>query len=509
MHLHTIARLAVLVGGIGVGLVAGCSSAGDTNEGKSDHDADGNGGNEFAPPVGDRAFATRLVIPPVLTPSADRTGAGDAYQLTIKSGTAQMKASATTPIVGFNGLSPGPTIVATRGRTSTVTQTNAWNENVTVHNHGHKVAADSDGHPIDYVVPGASKVYTYPNDQPGGTFWYHDHTMDVTGRHVYNGLAGFYIIHDPAEDSLNLPSGAYDVPLLLQDKRFAADGSLTFDERATGPGFYGDTAVVNGVVLPFYEVATRKYRFRLLNGANAREWELRLDVAGSSTPLPFQVIASDGGLLAAPVTKTSLAMAPGERYDIVVDFAGIPLNTRITMANGAPARGVAGDDNDDNGNRGAIPSLMQFVVAREESDTSAVPAKLATITRLREADAKASAKISFTFNNGDWRLNGLGYDPARIDVRSKLDNVTIWTLTNNSGQMHPFHKHLVEFNVLDINGRPPPPEMQGLKDTVAVPGKGTARIIFKNEGFTGTYVFHCHKLEHEDHRMMLQEGVTQ
>ncbi|WP_394850549.1 multicopper oxidase domain-containing protein [Pendulispora brunnea] len=501
MHLHALARLTLLAGGIGIGLASGCSSAEEAqqppedvqpNENPGADGANGNGGNQFIQPVADRAFSTRLVLPPTLTP----TDGADAYQLTIKAGTAQMKPGRATPIVGFNGIFPGPTIIATRGRPISVTQTNAWNENVTIHNHGHKVAADSDGHPIDYIAPGTSKVYSYPNDQPGGTFWYHDHTMDVTGRHVYSGLAGFYIIHDPAEDALHLPSGAYDVPLLLQDKRFAANNDAIFDEREIGAGFHGDTAVVNGVVNPFHEVATRKYRFRLLNGANARIWNLRLNVGGSGTPLPFQVIASDGGLLAAPVNTTSLAMGPGERYDIVVDFANLPLNTRVTMAN--TARSPGGPD---------IPALMQFVVARQESDPSTVPATLANITRYKEADAKARANVSLSFNNGDWRMNGRAYDPARIDMVSKLGAVTIWTLTNDSGLMHPFHKHLIEFNVLDINGQPPPPEMRGLKDTLSVPGRSTARIIFKNEGFSGTYVFHCHKLEHEDHRMMLQEGI--
>ncbi|WP_394839832.1 multicopper oxidase domain-containing protein [Pendulispora rubella] len=502
----------MLVGGIGAGLISGCSSDGDSQDGDSTFT--GGGGNDSPPPLEDRDFATPLVVPATLTPLATAAAAdADAYHLTIKPGTAQMKPGRATPIVGFNGIFPGPTIIATRGRPTQVTQTNAWNERVTVHNHGHKVAAESDGHPVDYITPGTSKVYTYPNDQPGGTFWYHDHTMDVTGRHVYGGLAGFYIIHDPAEDALNLPSGAYDVPLLLQDKTFNANNTTVFDERAIGAGFHGDTAVVNGVVNPFHEVATRKYRFRLLNGANAREWQLRFLVAGSSTPLPFKVIASDGGLLAAPVNTTTLSMAPGERYDIVVDFANIPVNTRVTMANTASSQSRDDDDRRGGGGGGGgrgrdIPSLMQFVVARQEADTSTVPAKLANITRYKETDAKSRANVSLSFNNGDWGMNGRSYDPGRIDLTSKLDTVTIWTLKNDSGLMHPFHKHLVEFNVLDINGQPPPPEMRGLKDTVAVPGRGTARIIFKNEGFTGTYVFHCHKLEHEDHRMMLQEGVT-
>ncbi|HVZ35624.1 MAG TPA: multicopper oxidase domain-containing protein, partial [Polyangiaceae bacterium] len=190
----------------------------------------------------DAPFEAPLPIPSVLAPAATDANA-DSYTMTIQPGTAQMKPGATTPIVGFNGITPGPTIVAQRGRSVQITQTNGWTENVSIHNHGHKVAAASDGHPTDFITPGNSKLYTYPNDQNAGTYWYHDHALDRTAPHVYQGLAGFYIIHDPAEDTLQLPSGAYDVPLLIQDRSFNADNSLAYDP-GTFLGFFGDTALV-------------------------------------------------------------------------------------------------------------------------------------------------------------------------------------------------------------------------------------------------------------------------
>jgi len=222
-------------------------------------------------------FALPLPIPAILTPTSS-TSTLDSYAITVKSGAVQMKSSgALTPIVGFNGAFPGPTIVATKGKTVQVKQTNGWTENITIHNHGHKVSAASDGHPIDYIVPAASKTYTYPNDQRAGTYWYHDHTMDLTGPHVYNGLAAYYIIHDPAEDSLALPSGKYDVPLLLQDKQFNSDNTLFYDSASNiRSGFLGDTAVINGAVTPYLNVDTHKYRFRVLNGSNARNFTIKL-----------------------------------------------------------------------------------------------------------------------------------------------------------------------------------------------------------------------------------------
>jgi len=476
MSLGTLARSALLSGIAGAFAVSGCSGSEDPGGAVATSAA-------AISAMADVVFTNPLRLPSVLSGST-------AYNLTIESGTAQMKPGNATPVVGFNGTFPGPTIVATRGQTITVTQKNAWSENVSIHNHGHKVAASSDGHPVDYITPGASKVYTYTNDQPAGTFWYHDHTMDVTGSHVYHGLAGFYIIHDPAEDSLGLPSGDYDVPLLLQDKSFDTNNGLTFTDN--GP-FFGDTPVVNGTANPVLDVANRKYRFRLLNGSNVRPWSLSLT---AGTAASFQVIGSDGGLLTAPVSVTSLSMYPAERYDIVVDFSKYPVGTTLSLSNAdttAPA----------------IKTLMQFRVSGTETDTSTVPSALATITRLEEADAKAKANITLSTAGGVWELDGLTYDPSRIDLTSTTGAVTIWTLTNNSPLTHPFHKHLTEFNILDVNGQAPSAAQNGLKDTVQVPANGTARIIFKNETFTGTYVFHCHLLDHEDNRMMLQEGVTQ
>jgi spore coat protein A len=471
----------VASGGTGNGGSGGFGFGGSSFGGSSFGGSSGSGGVPN--------FATPLPVPSVLAPtSSDATS--DSYALTIRSGSAQMRAGAATPIVGYNGVFPGPTFVAMRGRTAVVTQTNSWNENVSTHNHGHKVAATSDGHPIDYIAPGGSKTYTYPNDQPAGTYWYHDHAMDLTGPHVYAGLAGFYIIKDPVEDALNLPSGVYDVPLLIQDKSFNFDNTLLYDNSSRSGGFKADFAVVNGVVTPHFDVATHRYRFRLLNAANARMFRLAL-----SSGRAFQVIASDGGLLATPVAVTSLNVAPAERYDLVIDFGGLPVGTNETLLN-------------TDGDFPRIGDLLQFRVTSQVSDTSNVPCALATITRFQAAQAVATRQLTFQRDNSDWTINGVPYDPARVDVTSQLDRIYIWELQNQSDEMHPFHKHLSSFFVLDIDGRAPPPEQQAYKDTVAVPSRGSARIIFKNETFTGTYVFHCHILEHEDHRMMLQESVT-
>jgi spore coat protein A len=457
------------------------------------------GSADAAPVTADAPFETPLPIPSVLAPAATNSNA-DSYAITIQPGTAQMRPGAATPIVGFNGVVPGPTIVATRGRSVQVEQINGWTENLSIHNHGHKVAAASDGHPTDFITPGSSKLYTYPNDQNAGTYWYHDHALDRTAPHVYQGLSGFYIIHDAAEDVLQLPSGAYDVPLLIQDKSFNADHSLAYDP-GTFLGFFGDTALVNGAVTPHLDVGTRKYRFRVLNGSNARPLAVELHVDGSTTAEAFQVIASDGGLLSGPVAMMTLPVAPAERYDVVADFSKYPVGTKLDLINTESFFS-------DNYGTPPLTNLMQFVVARSEEDPSSVPTTLGSVQRHQASDASGTQQFVFDYNGTDWTINGLTYDQNRVDVSSELGQVYIWSLVNRSDIPHPFHKHLSQFNVLDIDGKAPPSYMSGWKDTVQVPPGSTVRIAFKDESFAGTYVFHCHVLEHEDHGMMLQEQVT-
>jgi spore coat protein A len=442
------------------------------------------------------------------------------YAVNIKTGTARIRSGgARTPIVGFNGMSPGPTIVAPKDKLVKVGQINSWNDasiplldrRVSIHNHGAKVAPESDGHPIDRINVGGSKTYTYENQMRAGTYWYHDHTMDRTGFNVYHGLAGFYIIRDPVETApapagLNLPSGKYDVPLLLQDKKLnnTTENKLVFDPQPGFPGeFMGNLGLVNGALGTHFNVETRKYRFRVLNGSNARVYNLSLSSGRS-----FQVIGSDGGLLAAPVTKTELSVAPAERYDIVIDFNGRMDTNEFLRDTGSALQSPPG----------GLGNLLEFRVKKLVSDTSSVPATLSTIPRFQASEAAATRELRFRLDaGGNWVINEKTFDPGQIEFGSLLNTVYIWSLVNQSGTVHPFHKHLAHFQVLDVNGVAPSlvpavmPELTGWKDTVAVPPGAVVRIIFKNERFTSTpslpYVFHCHNLEHEDHRMMLQEAV--
>src|SRR5712692_3419531 len=301
-------------------------------------------------------FTRPLIIPPVLAPEySDDTL--DFYRITMQQAEVEIVPGTRTTIWGYNGLYPGPTIRARSGRRVVVRQQNRLPESMSVHLHGGHTPPSSDGHPYDLIAPGTDKDYDYPNNQIPTTLWYHDHAVDATGRHVYMGLAGFYILTDDYEDSLPLPKGDNDVPLMIQDRLFNADGSLNYtltdgDDGTIVNGVTGDTILVNGVVQPYHEVGTRKVRFRIVNGSNARLYRLAL-----SSGQHLIQIGSDGGLLSRPVSRASIDVYPAERIDVVIDFSGYPLGTRVVLMDTLPP----------------IRNHVEFRVVREESDDSSVP----------------------------------------------------------------------------------------------------------------------------------------
>lgn len=459
--------------------------------------------------TGVSAFTLPLAIPPVLSPtSTDATT--DYYTLTQSVAQQQIIPGKFTTIWGYNGAYPGPTIKARAGRRVVVHQINNLPESISTHLHGGHTPPDSDGHPNALVAPGASRDYTYPNNQLPTTLWYHDHAVDVTGRHVYMGLAGFYLMSDATEDALPLPNGVNDVPLVLQDRLFNTDGSLsyTLDDRTIDEGFLGDTMLVNGVIQPYFQVARRKMRFRILNGSNARVYTLSL-----SSGKPFVQIGSDGGLLSAPSSRTSITLAPAERIDVIIDFSQYAIGTSLTLRNGDSQCNYSYRDSYNSGySTSSSVDLMRFDVARDEVDNSSIPTTLRTVTRIPTSAASKSRTFTLEkmYANGrnQWSIGGKLYDPARIDAVPTLGSTELWTFDNRSGQAHPLHVHDVQYQIVDINGSAPAAGDAGWKDTVLVPSWGRARVIMKFADLTGVYVFHCHKLEHEDHAMMSQFKVV-
>jgi FtsP/CotA-like multicopper oxidase with cupredoxin domain len=321
------------------------------------------------------------------------------------------------------------------------------------------------------------------------------------------GLAGFYILQDDVELGLNLPSGSYDIPLVIQDRQFNSDGSLYYPPITSDiikNGFEGDTILVNGAVQPYFQVANRKYRFRILNGSNTRGYELTLEngsggYGGSTTS--FVQIGTDGGLIAAPVTRSSIPLWGAERVEVIIDFSQFPVGTQLILKNNM-GYGNSGD-------------IMRFDVVRQETDSSTVPSNLRPLATLPAASVTRDINLEFDRNRNRWVLNGKQFDCNRIDQMPRLGATEIWRFNNRSGMVHPMHIHDIMFQIIGGGGGhhssdwgSSSPGVAGWKDTVAVGGWDSVQVKTQFLDNIGPYVFHCHKLEHEDFSMMGQFQVV-
>jgi spore coat protein A len=443
---------------------------------------------------------------------------------------------------GFGATSPGPTIEARSGEATLVEWANelpakhfltqdhsihgAEKEKPevrsVVHLHGAKARPESDGYPEDWYVPGKSRTYHYPNQQDAAMLWYHDHTLGINRLNVYTGLLGAYIIRDSAEDALNLPRGPHEISLILCDREFSPDGQLSYEVSPDPaapwiPEFFGNSTLVNGKLFPFLNVEPRLYRFRVLNGSNARFYRLLLS-SGQS----FQHIGSDQGLLSTPVSANDIHIAPGERADVVVDFskyAGqeiLLMNDafRVMQFRVAPGAAAAAASTPASAAPAAVlPATLRPVPKIPES--AAVRTRLLT---LNEYDDLVGNSMLMLLNAKHWNMP--------VTENPTLNTVEIWSLINLTEDTHPIHLHLVRFQILDrqpfdtfiynstgeirFTGpvRPPEPAEAGWKDTVRADQGAVTRIITKFEGYTGRYVWHCHILEHEDNEMMRPYDVV-
>ncbi len=436
-------------------------------------------------------FSVPLRIPPVLRPVAS-TPALDIYRMTMRESDVEILPGTRTRLRTFNGEFPGPTIRARRNRAVLIRQVNDLGVHTAVHLHGGHNPATADGHPLDIIEPSKGRNYWYPNHQAGATLWYHDHAMHGEAENIYRGLSGCYILSDDHEDRLRLPKGQYDVPLVLRDAQIEADGTLVWDLH----GFRNRKAIlVNGRPQPYFQVAARKYRFRLLNAANERVFFLRLRDGGAMTQ-----IASDGGLLEAPLPMTIVPIWPAERAEVVIDFSRYPVGSQIVLENAAFMPGESSD-------------VLRFDVVREAEDNSRVPDVLRRLPSCGTPVVEREFALKLDLATGQWLINGQPFNPDRVDIRPKLGTTEIWKITNNdTGDAgpaipHSFHTHLVQFRVLDRNGQPPPAHEAGLKDTVSVQPRETVRIKLKFDGYVGRFVYHCHLVSHSMQMMGQMEVV--
>jgi FtsP/CotA-like multicopper oxidase with cupredoxin domain len=489
-------------------------------------------------PVELTPFVDPLPIPAVAIPTAGEIGHVATYDIEIREVTQQLHRDLPpTRVWGYDGSYPGPTIVAFRDEPVTVNwisdlrdstgalrtthylpvdeclhgpDTFGQSPRTVVHLHGGHVPPESDGYPEATMLPGEQLSYIYPNNQEASTLWYHDHALGITRLNVMMGLAGFYLLRDSVEVALNLPSGPYEIGLAIQDRSFHADGSLMYPAMWE-EHFFGDKVLVNGKVWPYLNVKQGKYRFRILEGSNARTYRLALSNGAS-----FTVIGTDGGLLEAPVTRNVLTISPGERMDVVVDFAPFAPGTEILLLNDAPAPfpGLP--------NVGVVPNVMKFVVTPGAGHTAPLPSTLRPlIERLDPAQALEDRqfilrKSSDPCAGSMWMINDLMWDD--ITEYPVLGTTETWTFVNPTGVVHPMHMHLVMFQVLDrtpitmvgnevvATGPPVPPDASeaGWKDTAVAHPNEALRVICRFEDYAGLYAYHCHILEHEDNEMMRQ-----
>jgi spore coat protein A len=504
-----------------------------------------------------KKFVDSLPVPSVLQPTSIHDGI-PFYEVTMRQVKQKLHRDLPpTTVWGYNGVYPGPTFEAKRNHPILVKWKNKLpfehllpvdrtvggaepmqpSVRTVVHLHGGRVRPENDGFPEawftrDFKKRGPKflhKVYYYPNCQRAASLWYHDHAVGITRLNVYAGLAGLYLIRDDHEKRLNLPSGKFEVPLIIQDRSFYPNGELFYpsqpsqqpasmDPPVPTPSvvseFFGDTILVNGKVWPYLEVEPRKYRFRIYNGSNARFYHITL-----SSGQPFIQIGTEGGFLEHPVTTPDIILAPAERADVIIDFSGHK-GQNIILKNDAPTPFPGGGVP-------LTPDLMQIMEFRVKSylstpDESHIPSTLTCLERLDPAQAvrvRKNVLVESTDEFGRPRLllNNMRWDDPLLTETPYNGTIEIWELFNTTNDTHPIHLHLVQFQILDrapFTGHPhgtdlmvgpshpPAPNEMGWKDTVrANPGEVT-RIIARFGPFPGIYLWHCHILEHEDHDMM-------
>jgi FtsP/CotA-like multicopper oxidase with cupredoxin domain len=432
-----------------------------------------------------------------------------------------------TEIFGYEGQYPGPVIVGHIGTPDVVRFVNDLDVETSVHQHGGHNPSTSDGLPMadQLVFPGQLKDYCYPNEPVGSldgdpdpndnpsTPWYHDHATDITGQNVYHGLAGLYPTTDALEDGL-IASGvlppvgsAFDVPLVLQDRRFNADGSLFYDPF-DHDGFLGDVFVVNGKAQPLFHVQPRKYRFRMLDGSNARMYLLRL-----SNGAPFLQIGADTWLLPFPIRRDRVFLSMAERADVIVDFAGLTQGTEVFLENilvQDSGRGPGGDIANPDVRIPGTP-LVKFVVdgAAEGDLRIAASTGLRPNTPIGANEIVRTRTFEFNRSGGAWQVNGRFYDEERSDANPRRGTAERWILKNGGGGWwHPIHIHLEAHQVQSFNGQPPAIFNSFKKDTTLLGPGDQAEVFIRFRDHLGRFVSHCHNIEHEDDRMMFRFDVV-
>ncbi len=458
-----------------------------------------------------------LLLPPLET--------GSEFTLTLDSGQHEFLPGVVTPTLGINGPVLGPVLELHAGQQVELNVVNGISEMTTMHWHGMHVAPEHDGGPHTIIAPGAAWSPAFEVMDKAGTYWYHPHLHMMTNAHVSKGLAGMIWVRDAVEQALPLPRtyGVDEFPLILQTKAFDEEGHIEPDSNTD------DVVMVNATTDATLEVPAQWVRFHLLNGASQRVFNV-----GFGDDMEFQVIATEGGLLPAPVSVTRIRLSPGERCEIMVDATGMEGQSLTLMSHASEfANGVYGgtypgmgmgmqmEGYNPNPLNGADFALLELQVGESVVGVeTALPEVLdpGNANPFTEEDADTDriitmSPVSMGMNqlNGHFQFNGAPFDMEVINYTVSLGDVEVWNILNQSAIGHPFHIHDVQFHILERNGAPPPPEEAGRKDVVFIPAMQSAKFIAVFEDFANPdipYMYHCHMLTHEDGGMMGQFLVT-
>ncbi|MEJ9282121.1 MULTISPECIES: multicopper oxidase domain-containing protein [Ureibacillus] len=410
--------------------------------------------------------------------------------ITAQQGKTEIFEGVQTDTYGYNGSFLGPVIRVSEGETVTFRTKNDLPEPTTFHWHGLDIPGEGDGGPHQLLQPGASEDVKFTVSQGASTLWFHPHPVGATAEQVYKGLAGLIYIEDENSKSLGLPSeyGENDFPLIFQDRQFTEDKQFDYQAVRNEDGTIGDTMLVNGTLNPKLTVGKEKVRLRLLNGSNARDYTFKLNTGDS-----FQQIATDGGFLNEPTEMSEITLTPGERAEIIVDFSKYDASSDVALVNEADS------------------ILLPFKIDEQKTNTVKIPETLNDYVVTEEEKNLPVTKKLELFGMGEMvYINDKQFDINRIDFTQKQGETEIWEIYNKpdkmGGMLHPFHIHGTQFKIVSIDGKEPPVELQGWKDTVAIEPDQTVKLAVKFNN-KGIYMFHCHILEHEENGMMGQVEV--
>jgi blue copper oxidase len=498
---------------------------------------DSNNAGSTAPSAA--AFQRELPIPALLRGDPDADGKLS-YALRTNAGSSELIAGLETPTWGYNGSVLGPTLVVPRGRPVHMALTNGLDQSTTVHWHGARVPGRMDGGPHTLIQPGTTQNDHFTLDQPGATLWYHPHPHGRTGPQVYAGLAGLLLVDDGVDRHVGLPHawGVDDIPLIVQDRRIAADGTLRYmDAMMDIMGMQGDRFLVNGREQPFVHIPAQWIRLRLLNGSNARIYNFSF-----RDKRAFYAVASDAGLLGQPVKRRALRLFPAERAEILVDLRRSEGKTLILGSYDTESQRGMGSMA--MGPSTAHTDLVQLRVGPATDRTGHLPDTLVNLPEpqsgppsrhfdlgmmgmgkgmmdgtmmgrmMQRGKADHSGPGGMSMGAGGRHMFSINHqfmDMDVINLRVKLGQTEVWRINNTMMMNHSFHLHGASFRILSRNGQLPPEQERGWKDVIQMAPHSSAVIVihFGARAEEATpYMYHCHMLEHEDNGMMGQFTVT-